>query len=66
MLYPQGEEAPHFPRFSDASRYAGPGLALALKFLPGAQWNYELLLWLLPAQAAVLWVWKRSCRQRPV
>jgi len=37
---------------------AGLGLALLLKFLPGAQWNYELLLWLVPAQLALLSVWK--------
>lgn len=43
---------------------AGLGLALLLKFLPGAQWNYELLLWLVPVQIVSLWVWKRQ-RSKP-
>ncbi|MDT8410162.1 MAG: DUF4105 domain-containing protein [Wenzhouxiangellaceae bacterium] len=34
--------------------------SIALKFLPGAQWNYDLMIWLLPAQAAVLWVWNKK------
>ncbi|MDT8437440.1 MAG: DUF4105 domain-containing protein [Wenzhouxiangellaceae bacterium] len=41
-------------RIAAALIAAGLGLALLLKFLPGAQWNYELLLWLVPAQAIVL------------
>lgn len=36
---------------------AGLVLALVLKLLPGTQWNYDLLLWLVPAQASVLGVW---------
>jgi len=36
---------------------AGLLLALALKLLPGAQWNYDLLLWLVPAQIVLLWIW---------
>lgn len=45
-----------------AAAMVGTGLVLAvlLKFLPGAQWNRDLLLWLLPAQAALLAVWKRK------
>lgn len=34
--------------------------ALALKALPGAQWNYDLMLWWLPASLAALWVWHRA------
>jgi len=48
-------------RIAAAAIAAGLGLAMVLKLLPGAQWNYELLLWLAPAQAVVLWVWKRNC-----
>jgi hypothetical protein len=33
--------------------------ALLLKLLPGAQWNYDLLLWLVPAQLALLSTWWR-------
>lgn len=36
--------------------------SLALKPLPGAQWNHDLLLWLVPAQAALLWAWFRIGR----
>lgn len=36
---------------------AGLVAALLLKLLPGAQWNYDLLLWLIPAQAAALGAW---------
>lgn len=38
--------------------------ALALKLLPGAQWNYELLAWLIPAHAALLGVWRRQTRSK--
>ncbi|GAB4173139.1 MAG: DUF4105 domain-containing protein [Wenzhouxiangellaceae bacterium] len=34
-------------------------LALALKLLPGAQWNHELLVAVVPVHAAVLWTWLR-------
>jgi len=44
---------------------AGLGLALLLKLLPGAQWNYELLLWLLPTQLAVLAIWKSNIANGP-
>ena len=37
---------------------AGLALAVLLKFLPGAQWNWDLLAWLLPTQAAALFVWR--------
>jgi len=45
-----------------AAALIGIGLvaALALKLLPGAQWNYDLMLWLVPAQLAMLWAWYRS------
>jgi len=46
-------------RIAAAGIAAGLGAALLLKALPGAQWNYELLLWLVPAQFAMLAVWKR-------
>jgi len=36
---------------------AGLALALTLKFLPGAQGNHELLVWLMPAQLATLLIW---------
>ncbi len=41
-------------------------LALILKFLQGAQWNYELLVWLVPAQAALLGVWMTTAFRPPV
>ena len=45
-----------------AAGAVGVGLAAAviLKLLPGTQWNYEMLLWLVPAQSALLWTWRRS------
>ncbi|MFU8876674.1 MAG: DUF4105 domain-containing protein [Wenzhouxiangellaceae bacterium] len=43
---------------------AGLLLALILKLAPGAQWNYDLLLWLVPAQALLLRVWSRSVTTR--
>ncbi|MCA1780457.1 MAG: DUF4105 domain-containing protein [Xanthomonadaceae bacterium] len=42
---------------------AGLVSAVLLKLLPGAQWNYDLMLWLVPAQVALLWVWYRQTRQ---
>ena len=39
-------------------------LALLLKLFEGAQWNYDLMLWWLPAQIAVLLAWYRSSRDR--
>ena len=41
---------------------AGLAVALLLKLLPGAQWNHELLLGLIPVQLALLWVWYREIR----
>jgi hypothetical protein len=38
---------------------AGLVLALVLKILPGAQWNHELLLGLIPVQLALLGLWWR-------
>lgn len=35
-------------------------LSVLLKFFDGAQWNYDLMLWWLPAQMAVLYTWYRS------
>lgn len=32
------------------------GMALLLKAMPGAQFNLDLMLWLLPAQLAALWI----------
>jgi len=37
--------------------------AFILKLLPGAQWNYDMMLWLVPAQLALLWIWYREFRQ---
>ena len=36
---------------------------LVLKLLPGAQWNYDLMVWLVPAQIALLWIWSREIHQ---
>lgn len=36
--------------------------AIVLKVMPGAQWNYDMMLWLVPAQLALLWVWYREIR----
>jgi len=33
-----------------------------LKALPGAQWNYDLMVWLVPAQIALLWTWSQEIR----
>ncbi|GAB4197675.1 MAG: DUF4105 domain-containing protein [Wenzhouxiangellaceae bacterium] len=36
-------------------------IAVVFKLFPGSQFNHDLLLWLLPAQAAALWVtWARN------
>jgi hypothetical protein len=40
-------------------------VALGLKLLPGVQWNYDLLLWMVPAQAAMLFAWRKASRQMP-
>ena len=40
--------------------------ALLLKLTPQAQFNHDLLLWLLPAQLAVLYFWFISMRERHV
>lgn len=40
--------------------------ALVLKLLPQAQFNHDLLLWLLPAQLAVLYFWFISMREQHV
>jgi hypothetical protein len=42
---------------------AGLLAAFVLKLLPGAQWNYDMMLWLVPAQIALLWTWYREFRQ---
>jgi len=42
---------------------AGLAGAFVLKLLPGAQWNYDMMLWLVPAQVALLWTWYREVRQ---
>jgi len=39
--------------------------ALVLKLLPGAQWNYDMMLWLVPAQIALFWTWYREFRRSP-
>lgn len=39
---------------------AGLVAALVLKFLPGAQFNHDLMLWLVPAQAVALAAWWRA------
>lgn len=44
-------------RFAALLLAAGLVLSLVLKALPGAQWNYEMLAWMVPAQALLLWVW---------
>ena len=38
-------------------------VAFVLKLLPGAQWNYDLMVWFVPAQIALLWVWSREIRR---
>ena len=43
---------------------AGLLLSVLLKFFDGAQWNYDLMLWWLPAQIAVLYTWYRSSCSR--
>ncbi|MEM1082386.1 MAG: DUF4105 domain-containing protein, partial [Pseudomonadota bacterium] len=50
-----------------AAGLVGLGLvmSLGLKLLPGAQWNYDLLLWLWPAQTSVVWIWWRAVRRAP-
>ncbi len=40
--------------------------AVALKVLPQAQFNHDLMLWLLPAQLAVLYFWLISMREQRV
>jgi len=47
-------------RLAAGSIGAGLVAALVLKLLPGAQWNYDMLLWLLPTQFALLWTWRRA------
>lgn len=42
---------------------AGLVAAFVLKLLPGAQWNYDMMVWLVPAQIALLWVWYREMRR---
>jgi len=37
--------------------------AFVFKLLPGAQWNYDMMLWLVPAKIALLWTWYRETRQ---
>jgi len=39
---------------------AGLVVAVLLKLLPGAQWNYDIMLWMIPAQLALLWIWNRE------
>ena len=39
---------------------AGMFGAFVLKLFPGAQWNYDMMIWLVPAQIALLWVWYRK------
>lgn len=41
----------------------GLAAAFVLKLLPGAQWNYDMMIWLVPAQIALLWVWYRETRR---
>lgn len=50
-------------RGAAALMIAGLIASFAFKLLPGAQWNYDLMLWLVPAQIALLWVWYREIRQ---
>jgi hypothetical protein len=38
--------------------------AAILKLLPGAQFNSDLLLWLLPAQLTVFYFWFISLREQ--
>lgn len=44
---------------------AGLISAFVLKLFPGAQWNYDVMLWLAPAQIALLWTWYREARKTP-
>lgn len=41
---------------------AGLVAAFVLKLFPGAQWNYDMMVWLVPAQISLLWVWYRESR----
>lgn len=41
---------------------AGLVAAFVLKLFPGAQWNYDMMVWLVPAQLALLWTWYRESR----
>lgn len=41
---------------------AGLVAALMFKALPGAQWNHDIMVWLVPAQLALLWTWWRMAR----
>ena len=43
---------------------AGLLAAFVLKLFPGAQWNYDVMIWLVPAQLALLWVWYREMRKK--
>lgn len=47
-------------RVCAAGVMAGLVAALALKAFPHAQWNYDLMLWLIPAQVAAVGAWWRS------
>jgi len=42
---------------------AGLVSAFVLKLFPGAQWNYDMMIWLVPAQVALLCVWYREARR---
>ena len=56
---------PGLPARASAALIAtGLALAIALKFFEGAQWNYDLMLWWLPAQLAALGAWFVVIRKR--
>ncbi|MBS3744942.1 MAG: hypothetical protein KGY48_11365, partial [Wenzhouxiangellaceae bacterium] len=42
---------------------AGLVAAFVLKLFPGAQWNYDMMVWLVPAQISLLWAWNRESRR---
>ena len=53
-------------RGAAAPMIAGLVASFAFKLLlPGAQWNYDLMLWLVRVQIALLWVWFREARKKP-
>ncbi|MGK7296131.1 MAG: lipoprotein N-acyltransferase Lnb domain-containing protein [Candidatus Wenzhouxiangella sp. M2_3B_020] len=53
----RGGRAERWAVFAIAASIAA---ALSIKLFPGAQFNHDLLLWFVPAQASLLWAWTES------